>query len=61
MRKGMHKPLTVNDTRVLRMEIASELGITDLNEVEKDDIRMHNAEINRKLVERYGYNFIGFK
>lgn len=61
MRKGLQNPNSIAGVRELRMEFAQELGIQDLDKVEKDGNDARNEMINRRLVDRARFNLIGFK
>lgn len=61
MRKGLQNPNSIGAVRELEMEIANELSIAEL-QVSPSRIADNNqAEINKKLAERYRTNLIGFK
>ena len=61
MRKGQQNPNSIQAVRELEMEIANELSIANLTETEVNKADSNQAEINKKLAERYRSNLIGFK
>lgn len=61
MRKGLENPNSIKAVREATMEIASELGIADIDIMTKDKHNQQNVEINKKLVERSRSHLIGFK
>lgn len=61
MRKGLSNPNTVQALKDLKMEIASELGISDIESIEHDINNKNNQQINKMLTERSRNNLIGFK
>ena len=61
MRKGLANPNSIQALKELRMEIANELGISDIASTEGDVENESNQNINKKLSEKYRNNLIGFK
>jgi len=61
MRKGLKNPNSIGEIEELRVEIANELGITDLEQAGEHKNNRANAEINKKIAEKFRYNLIGFK
>jgi len=61
MRKGLANPNSIQALKEMKMEIANELGISDIESVEQDFKNENNQNINKKLTERYKNNLIGFK
>jgi len=61
VRNGLKNPNSIGDIRELRFEIANELGITDMEQAGEYKNNMENAEINKKVAEKFRYNLIGFK
>lgn len=61
MKRGLQNPNSIEAIREIKIEIANELGITDIEALHEEKNNIHNQEINKKLVDRARYNLIGFK
>ena len=61
MRRGLQNPNSIQAIGEIKMEIANELGIADIKELNEDKNGIRNQEVNKRLVDRVRYNLIGFK
>jgi len=61
MRKGLANPNSIQALNEMKTEIANELGIKDMESIASNKNDETNREINRKIMERFRRNLIGFK
>jgi len=61
MRKGLTNPNSIQALNEMKTEIANELGIKEMESIASNKNDETNREINRKIVERFRRNLIGFK
>jgi len=61
MRKGLANPNSIQALNEMKTEIANELGIKEMESIAVNKNDEVNREVNRKIVERFRSNLIGFK
>lgn len=61
MGKDLVNPNSIQALNEMKTEIANELGISNFESLQKNQNNATNGKVNKKLVERYRNNLIGFK